>query len=305
MLGKSVPVDAPRTAAHSERTALWVLRIAWVAHAALAAPAIAQALEDRSRPVQLVAAGGAWTVWFVGLLATLVPSTLGLTVLRMILPGALGAALLASATGASPIAAIAATTVAGVALVIGFSGDVGQVFVGGSAYGDETRLVLRPPGPLLIGPVPVLGALTVAATISGPLLLAARAWWWGAIVSLAALALVVLAGRRFHVLSCRWLVFVPAGLVVHDPFVLAETVMFRRAEVDGVELAEVDTDAADLTGAALGTAVEVRLTTAGTVVLAPTRSRPGGTALHVRSFLVSPTRPGRALAEARRRGVGG
>ena len=67
--------------------------------------------------------------------------------------------------------------------------------------------------------------------------------------------------------------------------------------------APADTEAADLTGNALGRALEIRLTDASTVVLAGSPSKPGGTALHVRSILVSPTRPGRVITEAARRRV--
>ena len=51
-------------------------------------------------------------------------------------------------------------------------------------------------------------------------------------------------------------------------------------------------------------AVEFRLRTEGDkVVLAASPGHPTGRALHVRSFFVSPTLPGAALAEARRRGI--
>lgn len=283
---------------------MWALRLVWAAQVLLAAPALGQALDGRSRPVQLVALTGAWSTWFVALVALLLPSALSLTTSRMILAGWLGTTIVIGGSGASPASTAVAVGGAALAAIVCFSGEVGQAFVQGSAYGDERRLPLRPPGPLLLGPIPLLAVVTFAASVAGPLLLAAKVWW-GAAITAAAVALVGFAGRRFHVLSCRWLVFVPAGLVVHDGFVLAETAMFRRAELEGVGLADAATEAADLTGAALGPAVEVRLAGTVTVVLAPTRGKAGGTALHLRSFLVSPTRPGRALAEARRRSIAG
>ena len=49
--------------------------------------------------------------------------------------------------------------------------------------------------------------------------------------------------RRWHQLSRRWLVFVPAGLVVHDPVVLAETLMVPRRQIVGrSRLVEVGPD---------------------------------------------------------------
>ena len=88
----------------------------------------------------------------------------------------------------------------------------------------------------------------------------------------AALALAVLP-RRFHLLSRRFLVFVPAGLVVHDHLVLAETALFRWVEVRSVERALAGTTALDLTGGALGAAVEVTLDGEQTVVRAAGRAR--------------------------------
>ena len=80
--------------------------------------------------------------------------------------------------------------------------------------------------------------------------------------------------------------------------------MFPGRRISSLVLAPAGTEAADLTGTALGPAIEIGLVAPETVVLAPTRKKPGGTALHVRSVLVSPTRPGRTLAEAARRRVG-
>jgi hypothetical protein len=107
--------------------------------------------------------------------------------------------------------------------------------------------------------------------------------------------------RRCHRLSRRFLVFVPSGVVVHDHMVLTDTCMFRRSDVAGLSLAMAETEAADITGKALGNAVEISLHDFDTVVLAATPRKPGGTALHVRALLVSPSRPGAVLAEAGRR----
>ena len=111
----------------------------------------------------------------------------------------------------------------------------------------------------------------------------------------------VLLPRRWHQLSSRWLVFVPAGLVVHDRVVLAETLMVRRRALRSVGLALEGTDAVDLTGPAAGHLVEVTAVEPLTALLTATSRRARATPVELRSFLVSPTRPGVALAEARRR----
>jgi hypothetical protein len=101
-------------------------------------------------------------------------------------------------------------------------------------------------------------------------------------------------------------VVVPIGLVVHDELVLAETIMLRRQEVDFVRLAPSGTEAADLTGPASGHALEIHTTESVTVVFAGTPKQPRGKAIHLTVGLISPTRPGRALASiaARRIRVG-
>ena len=133
------------------------------------------------------------------------------------------------------------------------------------------------------------------------MLLAARAWIPGAILTAIAVVGTVTLPSRWHRLSRRWLVLVPAGLALHDPVVLGETLMLRRSEVAWIRLAPADTDAADLTGPATGHAIEVGTEALVTALLAPTRQQPHGRAIHLTAFLTSPTRPGRALMAAGRR----
>ena len=287
----------------TDRVLVWGARLLWAGLALLLAPAIGRALDDHSRAVQVTGAVGAWAAWFVALVALLLPNAVSLTIVRMIAPGSVLVALVAGAAGASPTAFVVGLASSVVVTLLVFSGEVGQRFVLGSAYGDEVRFPMRPPGPLLLGPIPMLWLLTAVAVMAGPLLLAARAWLLGGAVTVLAAGLCLFAGTRLHRLARRWLVLVPAGLVLHDEMVLAETVMLPRRSIDEIALAPADTEAADLTGNALGRALEIRLTGASTVVLAGSRSQPGGTALHVHSMLVSPTRPGRVIAEAARRRV--
>jgi hypothetical protein len=147
-------------------------------------------------------------------------------------------------------------------------------------------------------PVVVSWCALCAAAISAPLVLAARGWVPGTALAVLAVAAGWFLGRRFHLLSRRWVVLVPAGIVIHDHLVLAETVMLPTRTVVAVGLALADTAAADLTGPAAGHAVEISLNEMTTVVLAATRTKQNGTALHVRSMLVAPTRPGRLLRAA-------
>jgi hypothetical protein len=87
-------------------------------------------------------------------------------------------------------------------------------------------------------------------------------------------------------------------LVIHDHLVLAETLMLRRAEIGRLHLAPAGTEAADLTGPAAGHAIEILTTESVTAIRAATPAKPTGTAIHLTACLVSPTRPGAALAAA-------
>lgn len=273
----------------------------WAAQVFTLGPAIGDALDGRSRAVQLMGLTVPWAVWGTVLLALLVPTTVSLTALRAGAPTAMVAAAVSWAGGATATNGIVALASATAAVAVAFSGDVGEVFVQGSAYGHERRLPLRPPGPVLVA-LPLVWALPVASLTAGLLGLAAGAWAWAAPVTAVGAALAVLAAPRLHRLSRRWLVLVPAGVVVHDHMLLAETAMFQKGELASASLALQGTEAANLTGTALGPVVEVRLRAMSTVVLAaPPRGQTR--ALHVQSVLLSPTRPGRALAHLDELGV--
>jgi len=281
---------------------LWLLRGTWALLAVVALPAFAGALDGRSGAVQVVAATGLWAGWVVVLGATLLPSPASLTVVRLVSPGAAVAGVVAAVAGASALAATAAIGLGLLAAIVAATAEVGGAFVQAGAYGDENRFLLRPPGALVAGPLEMAWALLAGAVGAGPLLLAARAWLAGVLVTAAAIALAVVLGPRFHRLALRWFVFVPAGVVVRDPLVLTDTAMFRRADVRTLALARAGTAATDLTARALGPAVEVDLAGSGTIAVGgPFMDEREGRSVAIDGFLISPSRPGQVLAEAERR----
>ncbi len=285
------------------RTIVWLLRVLWATLPFTVGPALADALDGADRPVQLVASIGLWGLWAVGLGVALVPTTVTLTALRLLAPGPLAGALVALVVEpglAGVIASLTGLAVVGLAL----RGEVGQVFVDGSSYGDERRFPLRPPGPLVLGPLPVMWLALAGSAAAGPLLLAAGTWVVGTVAMVVALALLAVLPRRLHQLSRRFLVFVPAGLAVHDQLVLAETAMFRWGAVAGLSQALADNDALDLTASALGPAVQVRLHHPEAIVVAGRwNGRGAGPAERVQAaaVLCSPTLTRATLDEADRR----
>jgi hypothetical protein len=283
---------------------MWGARLAWLAVAVFGGEAIGDALSSRSEPVQLVGTIGAWLAWAVGALALAVPSLVTLTVVRAVVPGAVVAAGVALAAGAELGSVLTLAVPAVVSSVLVGAADTGRAFVQTSAYGDEQRFPLRPPLGYL-GATVVSWSLWVAAVITAPLAWAARAWALAVIATLASAAATWLLPRRWHQLSRRWLVTVPAGLVVHDPVVLAEPLMMQRRGI--AELGLVDSRRAsgafDLTGPTPGLAVAVTLAEGATATLAPRPRTPRGRAIHMTALLVSPSRPGAMLREAARRGL--
>jgi len=292
------PPSAPGGGIWAQLT-LWGARLAWLAAAVVGGRAIGDAVAERSDPVQLVATIGAWAAWAVGALALAVPGLVTLTVVRAVVPGAVVAAGIALVAGASGGSVLALAVPAIVAAVLVGAADTGRVYVQASAYGDEERFPLRPPLGYLAATV-LSWSVWVAAVIAAPLAWAARSWIVAVVATVIAAVATWLLPRRWHQLSRRFLVAVPAGLVVHDPLVLADTLMLRRRQI--VELGLADprrpSGALDLTGPTPGLAVTITLDETATVVLAPRPATPRGRAIHLRALLVAPSRPGAVLRAA-------
>ncbi len=275
-------------------TAPWPLRAAWLGLPIVVGPALADALDGASHGVQGVASIGLWTGWAAGLLATFVPRAATLTVIRVLAP----AAVVATAAAARPpsrAVEIAALAWALVTAVAAFAAATTDAFVDGSSYGPERRFALRIPGPLLAGPVEATWAVAVSGVATGPLLLGARLWLAGAIAAPLGWAAAALAFRSLHGLSRRWIVLVPAGLVIHDPMTLADPVLLRRSTVTYLGPASDPSDAVDLSGRAPGLAIEVRVEAP---VQLPVRRRRDVVPAEAEAIFVTPVRPASLLAAA-------
>jgi hypothetical protein len=281
----------------------WVVRAGWLALPFAAGPALGAALHPHSEAVRLAATVLLWAGWATVLLGTLVPYPIGLTALRVSAPAAAVASVAAVATGRpSALAAFGAVAATLVDVVVAFAPPTGALFVNGPAYPNERRYPLRPPGPLLLGPLELSWAVAVGAPTAGILLLAARSWVAGAVVLLVGLPAAFVLARSLHGLSRRWLVFVPAGVVLHDPIALLDPVLFPRQTIEALRPALADSDSLDLSQGALGLTLELVLTEK----VPMTRVKPGkvgGEQGASARLLFTPTRPGQVLAEAARRRV--
>jgi hypothetical protein len=279
--------------------ARWTPAVTWFVVGAagwITLASAARGADDAARVVISIMAGAAWLALAV---AAMVPSSVSLTLLRWtaVLVPIIGVA--AMIAGAEPGWAGALIAVGVVHVSVVASAAVGRAYAQASAYGDEQRFPLRLPATFI---VPLAGLwLAWGTTVLGAVLLLAHGrWGYGAPAALIAVAVTAVVLPRAHRLVTRWLVVVPAGLVVHDPVVLAETLMVTSANLQSIGLALAGTEAADLTGPSGGHALEVTVRDMVTALLPPTRQQPTGRALHVQAFLVAPSRPGAALAAATR-----
>ena len=282
--------------------AAWLLRAAWLVTPLVAGPAFAAALAGRAPGIQSWVSTGLWVVWAGTLAATLVLRDVTLTGLRVVVPASVTAAGWAAVAGASPAAGLAAIAVTVVDTALTLAPATSDAFVDGGSYGPERRLALRIPAPLLFGPVPLAWALAVAGAAAGPLLLAAGRWLLGGVLLAVGWPVAALAVRSLHTLSRRWVVLVPAGVVLHDPLA-GEALLFPRNTIARLGPAQVGADepaspAQDRTGGALGLVLELDLVEAVPVPPPPLRGRArpvvgaaADAALPVDRLLFSPVRP--------------
>ena len=282
----------------------WPARLTWGLLPLLVGPALGDALSEHSLTVARTASALAWLTWAGVVVAVVLPTTVSLTALRIATPAALGVANWAAITGDAGATAAIAVAGAALAVVAAFSPLTGDVFIDGSAYGHERRFALRVPTALVLGPIPLAGIAAVAGPIAGPLLLAAEQWLAGALVLAVGVPLAIVSIRALHGLARRWVVLVPAGLVLHDGHALVEAVLFPRATISRLGPAEAHghPDRKDLTMGALGLALELDLVEPA--VISPRRRDRAVQVEAVTALAFTPSRPGALLAAARDRRIG-
>jgi hypothetical protein len=282
------------------RAVVWAARLAWLVVAVAGGSAVGEALSDRSRAVQVVGTTAAWAGWAIGAGALAVLSVVTLTVARTVVPGSIVVALVVIIDGVELETAIGLLAPALIASALVATAEFGSPYIQASAYGDELRFGLRPPIGYLTACV-ATWLLTATAIVVAPTALAGRAWVLGITCAVVALGGLAVLPRRWHQLSRRWLVLVPAGVVVHDPVVLIETLMLPRRMIAGIvldDLGNAREKSADLTGPTPGLGVEIALAEPAAAVLAPTTGARDGMTIHAAAVVVAPTRPGAAVRAA-------
>ena len=287
----------------------WPARVLWVALALMAESCVSDAIDGRSTAVRVVVLAGLWLGWAAGLVALLVPRSSALTGLRIIVPAGAAAMVACTAAGSTTSAldlvAVGVGALAAAAVLMPW---VGEAWVDGSSYGPEHRLLLRPPVLFSVILVPVTWAAVVAGATVGPLLLAARQWVPGVLLTALGAGVVYAGVRSLHQLTRRWIVLVPTGMVIHDPITMPEAQLFLRTSIarlgpalasDGDPTSDDAPD--DLTGGAPGLALVLQLSE-NVELLLRTKGRETATKDST-AVLFTPTRPGHLLEIAAERRI--
>jgi hypothetical protein len=278
------PKVNPKTTIIASTLATWIIL-------GVAAP-WQQLANDYSSAVGVILTVWGWLFFLAVAIGALVPSPLSLTVTKCITPLMVLCAFMA----ASPAGVFGALA----AFIITWSALFADVMVQGSAYGEETRFALRTPVPYW-APTVLAWSLLTGSLLGGSLLIAAEAYFVGAPLLLVGVVLARTVPQRLHRLSRRWLVIVPAGVVVHDHLVLAETMMSMRSKILSISKVAASGETADFTGGVAGPRIAVHLKESDKVALSNITAKTLGTvnALHVKAFSFAPRRIDAALAAIR------
>lgn len=275
--------------------------VAWLLVGATGRFAVSQSLQGRAGATATVLGLEATAVWALAWVAALVPRTATLTALRIVVPAATVTAVVTFFTGASVVWATA-FTVASLGAVATLAHPVTvDAFVDGSAYGPERRFALRTPLLLALVAVPPVWLLaTMVAIVPG---LAVTGLWIPALAIGVIWALVLpRAVGSMHLPAQRFLVFVPAGIVLSDPLVLTDRLLFPRRNVTTLGPAFADTDATDLTRGASGLALQLDLDEPFEIPFR-TDTSDGEEVVGSDRLVFSVLRPGALLATAQERRV--
>jgi hypothetical protein len=245
--------------------------------------------DDSSTATSIALLAWGWALWVLTAIELLVPSPISLTTVRCVAP----LAVIASFAAVSPLSIFASV----VALIIVFSPLFADVMVQGGAYGEEKRFALRTPVPQM-APTVVAWAVLSFALIGGSLLVTQQQYITGVPLVIIGIVLATRVPKMLHRHARRWLVVVPAGIVIHDHLVLAETVMSPRSKIASLTVVADAGESADFTGGVAGSRLAVQLREADKIVLSRITAKILKTteALHVTTFSVAPRRLAAALA---------
>jgi len=284
-----------------------ILVAVWVTLPLTAGSAAADALDGWSTAPQVVAAMLLWSAWAAGLLAVVVPRPVGLTVVRAVAPLFATVAVVIAVTGdVDALAATGAVVATLVVSVLAARPTLAFAAANSASYGDESRYPLHVPPALFLAPLPLARLTLGAAVVAGPLLLADRRWVLGAVALVVGAPATVVVSRILHGLSDRFVVLVPAGFVIVDPFTLSDPVLCVRERIVSLRAAgTAPTPRPDLLDLRLGATIgTVAVTLDETAELFRTgRTRRSTVTTRANELWIAPLRRRALLAEAASRRI--
>lgn len=292
----------------------WPAALVWLLASVVVGNGLNQWLDGRASLPALLVEILLWFGWFVVLVAVLTPSPRSLTICRIAGPAAMGVSIVSAFSTAWTSASVLAVGFAALFSGLVFLPLFGDRMINGSAYGSERRMALRPTAAVLLGPAQLAWLLVFVGLITGPALLLNERYVLAGFAAVVGVVLIWAGGRILHQLARRWIVFVPAGFVIHDPMQVVDAVLFRRHDIKSLGPALLENEPTwssgvtasaaprrtDLSGGALGLALEVALKES---VPIGRRTKDGMTNVETGNVVFSPTLPGALLSEARIRGI--
>ena len=230
------------------------MRAAWLAVPFTSGELLASALDGYTSSFRTSCAIGLWVIWGTTAVAAMIARPVTLGFVRIWMPAGLAATIWAvieisggEASRAEPalFLVVASLAVATLAAASSLMPSVGTAFINSpfaTAASLEKRLPLRPPAAGAFVLAPLLWAVVVAGAVSGYLLLAAERWLIGTAVLIVGLIVAALSYQSLLILGKRWVVFVPAGIVLHDPLTLGdEAILLPKSGVKSLRVVPAST----------------------------------------------------------------
>lgn len=241
-----------------DRRLPWVLIASWLLVGAAGTAAISASLDGRSTGIVWTVSVEAVAVWALVWVAMMLPRISTLTVTRIGVPLALAAAVATFFADGDLVAPVAFLVTALAALAALANPVTIDAFIDGSSYGPEQRFALRTPALTALVATPPTWLVTSVIVIVPPLAVSGNLVV-ALVIGVAWVVGVRWAVRSLHLPARRWAVFVPAGIVLSDPHLLTDRVLFPRRNVEALGPAYAATDATDLSQGSLGLALQLDL----------------------------------------------
>ena len=280
-----------------------IMRITWLSLPLFCGPALSDSFNDFELLLRTTVSITLWAFWALILLSTLLPTPISLAIVRIGAPAAAALSVWSALETGGSAAGIIGLTVSAVAASVAISASLGDRFSDGASYGDERRFLLRAPGPVLLLFGPLAWLTSLAGLTLGPILLLNRNFLFGTLVTLGGLPLSGIASNAIYQLGKRWVVLVPAGILLHDHLSVGDPTLIPRNQIADFSPAKAKTDALDLSQNSFGLSLEIQCVTPLSMMLKKGNRKTVNESSAVESFMINPARPNIVLAESHKRGL--